>query len=64
MTFADALTEAFTNSARITRREWRNSSIYGVVVDSRLQIKLADGLLHDWILTEGDWFGDDWEVVE
>lgn len=48
---------------RITKLEWNDPSIYGVLHAGRLRIHLKDGLLHDWIISDGDLVGTDWVVV-
>ena len=70
MTFTDALSEVFDNSARITRQHWNSRQIYIECVESLLCIvgfdanKPDDGLPHPWQITEQDYFANDWEVVE
>jgi hypothetical protein len=69
MTFTDALSAIFNDSDRITRQHWNSRSIYCELVDSQLCIVgfsaqgKDDGLPHPWVITEQDYFADDWEVV-
>lgn len=70
MTFTQALSAVFNDSDRVTRQTWNNRSIYLSLVDYQLCITgfsssgKDDGLPHPWIVTEQDYFADDWEVVE
>jgi hypothetical protein len=63
MIFAEALAAVFKDNDCITRREWRNRELYGCLEDDKLYIRLADGLLHPWIISESDFFADDWEII-
>jgi hypothetical protein len=68
MTFTDAITAAFKDNDRITRRIWNNRDIYCEVVDGRLCINFDStshrtGEMHPWTITEQDFFADDWEVL-
>jgi hypothetical protein len=65
MTFTDALAAVFKDNDRITRRVWTNRSVYAALEDGQLSIKgfPDDGLWHPWVITESDFFADDWEVV-
>lgn len=70
MTFTDALSALFDDSARVTRAHWNNRRIYLEVVDYILCIHgyvasgPDDGLPHPWHVTEQDYFADDWQIVE
>lgn len=71
MTFPEALATVFTSNARVTRRAWNNRRAY-LILDHRRQLctswnsetRSVDALLHPLIITESDYFADDWEVVE
>ncbi len=69
MTFTDALSAIFDDNDRVTRRAWNNRQIYCLLDDSKLCIKgfvsegRDDGLNHPWVVTEQDYFADDWEVI-
>jgi len=69
MTFSDALSSVFNDSDRITRTVWNNRNIYVEMVDAQLCIVgfvatgEDDGLPHPWVITEQDYFADDWEVL-
>lgn len=70
MIFSEALSDAFNDNARITRRAWANRSIYVSVIEGKLCITgfndkgEDDKRPHPLIMTEQDYFADDWEVVE
>lgn len=72
MTLSDALANLFSiKDCRITRRVWNNRLIY-LTLDEHQRLcttwksenGTVDGFLHPWIMTESDYFADDWEVVE
>jgi len=69
MTFTAALAHVFDSNARIRRSHWL-STIFVGLEDGRLCIKgyssvgPDDGRWHPWVVTESDYFADDWEVVE
>ena len=48
---------------RITRLEWENNMIFGVLTEGRVVIHKEDGF-HDWIISDGDLMGKDWIVLE
>lgn len=66
MTLPDALHSIFHDSQRFTRRKWANSSIFISLHASQLCIKgfPDDGKYYAWVITDEDYFADDWEVVE
>ncbi len=69
MNFTEALSAIFNDSDRVTRQHWNSRAIYCHLVDYQLCITgfsntgKDDGLPHPWIVTEQDYFADDWEVV-
>lgn len=69
MRYPEALSSVFNDSDQVTRQVWGNRSIYLSLVDYQLCITgfssagPDDGLPHPYILTENDYFADDWEVV-
>ena len=70
MTFTQALSAIFDDSARVTRRTWNNRRVYCSAVEQQLCItgfsssEPDDGKPHPWVVTESDYYADDWEVVE
>jgi len=67
MTFPEALSAIFNDGDRVTRSTWRNHDAYLFIDDNKLCTTWngtkADGLPHPLIVTEPDYFADDWEVV-
>lgn len=69
MTFTEAISSVFRDNDRTTRAIWHSRLIYLLVEDGKLCIKgyssdsPDDGLPHPFIITEQDYFADDWEVV-
>jgi hypothetical protein len=61
MTFPDAMAEVIAGK-KITRLEWANNEVYGVLKDGLLQIRM-DGQLKRWIVSDGDLNNADWIVV-
>ena len=73
MTFTDALSAIFNDTARVTRTVWNNRSIFlemedngdrRVLINWDSRTNSIDGQLHPWTLTEQDYFANDWEVVD
>lgn len=63
MNFTDALNAVFKDSERIRRRSWVSRQVYGVLDEGKLYLHEDDGLLHPWLLTEQDYFAEDWEIL-
>lgn len=69
MTFPEALAAAFKDGDRVTRTNWRNRANYFFVHEARLcttwnsDQQRVDGLPHPVIITESDFFADDWIIV-
>lgn len=62
MDFADALTQVLMGKS-ITKKEWGNIQIYGILDNEILRLHKSDGKLYDWIISEADLRGDDWVVI-
>lgn len=60
--FFDAL-RAVRDGMRVTKAEWNDPRYYGVLSNGRLKLHKPDGLFHDWIISDGDLFGEDWLIV-
>lgn len=61
--FADALKE-IVEGKKVTKLEWKDVSVYGLLKEGRLKIKLKDNMYHDWILSDGDLTGEDYVVLD
>jgi len=71
MTFTDALSAVFNDGDPITRPIWHAGaqvtlddgvlSINGYLQDGKW---VQDGQWRAWVVTEQDFFADDWEVVD
>jgi hypothetical protein len=62
MSFPDALKEVI-NGKKITKMEWMNKDIYGILANGILMLHKEDGF-HQWVLSEGDLNGRDWVVLD
>lgn len=62
MNFYDALKQVAINK-KITRLEWKNKEIYGVLDGGVLKLHKTDGVLYSWLVNDGDLFGEDWIVI-
>jgi hypothetical protein len=62
MSFSEAIKRVIIGN-KIHKLEWENKEIYGVLDDTKLKIKLADGKLHDWLISEGDLTGNDYIIL-
>lgn len=63
MNFYTAL-RLLNNGAKITRLEWGNPAIYGVLRDSKVMLHKTDLRFYDWIISDGDLQADDWIVSD
>jgi hypothetical protein len=65
MNFTNALAAVFKEGDRVTRRSWNSRSVYVTLEDGQLCIKgfPDDGQWHPWVITESDFFSEDWEIV-
>jgi|GEM_PF-2321114 len=60
--FIDAL-KFIIEGKKITKLEWGNSNVYGVLREGILMLHKDDDKSYQWILSEGDLLGDDWVVL-
>lgn len=60
--FYEALKEIMTGKS-ITKLEWGNRNIYGILKDGHLMLHKADNRYYDWILTDGDLYGEDFILL-
>jgi hypothetical protein len=56
--FSEAIA-ALTDGSRITKIEWDNPDIYGMLRNGVLMLHLEDGW-HKWEVNDGDLTGTDW----
>lgn len=69
MNFTSALAAVFNNNDRVTRHAWNSRSIYVLLDDEKLCIhgydasQPDDGKNHPLIVSDQDYFADDWEIV-
>ena len=61
MDFYDAL-RSIASGSKVTRIDWGNQDLYGVLRDGKLTLNLHDGF-HAWIVSDGDMVAKDWVVV-
>ncbi len=47
----------------ISSHSWGDPGVYGLLDGGNVRIKMGDGKVYDWIITEADLVLDDWEVV-
>lgn len=66
MTLTDALNAVFRDNERIHRTSWNTRDVYCALEGGQLCIwgVPADGKWHPWVVTESDFFGQDWEIVQ
>lgn len=69
MTFTETLSTIFDSNSCARRRLW-STRIFVGLEEGKLCIKgyssagPDDGKWHPWVITEEDYFAEDWEVVE
>ena len=62
LNFYDAL-KAIMEGKSVTKKEWGNKEFYGLLVNGRLSLHKPDGKDYDWVLTDGDIYGEDFILV-
>lgn len=62
LNFYEALERAALGD-RIHKKAWNDENIYCLMHEGRLKIRTQDDQLHDWIITEGDFVGEDWIIL-
>ena len=62
ISFTDAI-KAVMEGKKIWRKEWKDKGYYGHRLDETLMLHKPDGKDYEWIITDGDMFGEDWEVL-
>lgn len=62
LSFPEAI-KAVKEGKKITKIEWDNENIYGVLKDGFLMLHKADGQFYQWILSDGDVIGTDFIVL-
>ena len=61
LNFYEALKQILEGQS-VTKREWDNRDINCLMSNGRLTIR-RDNKFHDWILTDGDLYGEDFYVL-
>jgi len=62
ITFPEAI-QAVKEGRRITKLEWGNIKIYGVLRNGLLMLHKDDGRDYQWLVSEGDLMGEDWIIL-
>jgi hypothetical protein len=65
VTFTEAL-DQIIDGKRATREEWSDKRHYGLLKDEFLSLHKAgeaEGLIHPWIVSEGDLLAEDWIIL-
>jgi len=60
--FYEALKEVAAGK-KITKLEWKDKEYYGVLNDTRLRLHKPDGKIYDWLISDADLNGTDWEIL-
>lgn len=55
--------KAMARGAKVTKAEWKDPAILGWL-EGTLKLRLADGSVVNWIVSDGDIFGLDWVIWE
>jgi hypothetical protein len=62
MDFFTAL-KLLNDGQRITKLEWTNENIYGVMRNGIVCLHKDDGVMYAWTLSDGDLNGTDWYTL-
>jgi hypothetical protein len=63
MTFTRAL-DAVNEGQTVTRESWDNPELHVRMNKGQLCCKLADGVYHPMIVSQEDFDGEDWQIVD
>lgn len=63
LNFSQAIAKVIDGQT-ITKAEWNNQEIYGLLKDGFLVLRKEDGKHYQWILSDGDLLGEDWIVIQ
>lgn len=63
LSFYDALRACAEHGKHITKKEWGNPAVYGVLDGTVLKLMKEDGKLYNWIIGDGDLSGEDWIIL-
>lgn len=61
--FPEAM-KAVIQGDRVTKLEWNDRDIFGFLNNGFLMLHKKDGSLHQWIISDGDMFGQDWLTMK
>lgn len=62
MDFPTAISEIMVGK-KVTKKEWQNPNVYGELKDGYLMLHKADNKYYQWIISEGDIVGTDYQIV-
>ena len=62
LTFSEALTEIMEGNS-VTKKEWDNKEVHCLLRFGHLTIHKEDDKYYDWILSDGDMYGEDYYVL-
>jgi hypothetical protein len=62
MGFSAAIREVI-DGKKVTKVEWGNKNIYGLMKDGYLMLHKEDDKFYNWVVSEGDTNGGDWIVI-
>lgn len=60
--FYEAL-KAMMQGMSVTKLEWGNRNVFGLLKDTHIMLHKADNRYYDWIISDGDVHGDDWIIL-
>lgn len=61
MTFDKAM-QAIIAGERVTKKEWDDPEIFGVMRDGFLKL-IKHGVANVWLVSDGDLLGEDWAIL-
>ena len=63
LSFYTAL-KALAKGAKITKLEWENKKVYGLMHNGLVTLRKDDGNLYTWLISDGDISGTDWIIID
>ena len=63
ISFYQAL-KALANGGKITKLDWENDNIYGLLHNGLVSLHKDDDKIYTWLVSDGDLDGKDWIILD
>jgi hypothetical protein len=56
--------QALAKGGKITKLEWENENVYGLMHNGLVTLHKDDDKLYSWLISDGDINGTDWVIID